>query len=256
MLEYVGEKERCPKCRGTLHNTKTGDWFYASCRTYSCPVCGPRKVKRLRRAIIKWLKGKRVRIWTFTLSSKYFTDPVEHFKVLQEAFRRTIKDIRRLKRYEQNKQIQYIAIREPHQSGFAHLHVLVTQYIRVELVQELFDSHIRYLLLLQGRVDLADKICNVHIEAVYTTKGIANYLVKYITKSIQTKEKPYRVHYTKSNFRLFPKKEKSTETWIFFRGIPILDIDMGNCSNLSEEDNEFLEAILGFIPGDAWEPPP
>ncbi len=229
----------CPRSRGKLTNTRNGESFWAGCRTYGCPVCGPKKIRRLKKAILNWLRPqKHVRIWTFTLTSALFLDKTEHFRILQEGFRRTIKDIRRLKEFTSASKIHYIAIREPHSSGYTHLHVLVTSYVHVLLVQELFDSHIRKLLASRG--DLPNKVCNVHMEAVYTHRGIAQYVVKYITKAIHTIEKPYRHNYSKSNFRLFQVK-KGRDCWIFeFQDPPlpsetILVISDGSCSTFWEE---------------------
>lgn len=248
-------KQTCPNIRGKIINSKTLEQHWLSCKTYNCPVCGPKRVARLRKAVRKWLdKQKFVRIWTFTLTSKVGT-PEEHYIVLTKAFTNVIKDIRRLAKFKSVNKIHYIAIREPHESGYTHLHVLVTHWIDVHTLQALYEAHVTKFLASRG--DLQGKICNVHIEAVFTKRGIANYVTKYITKSIQSNT-IYKQHYTKSQFRLFEQKKKVTDgVWLFIPGRPtILVIDIECYSNLNDENMRNLIAeIVNFYPGDAWEPP-
>ena len=177
------------------------------------------------------------RIWTITATSEIGTPDV-HWKIIKEAWSKTIKDIRRLKKYSK-KPVRYIAIRELHKSGYVHLHILVSHYIRVELVQGLFDAHFRktaFSLAIKMEAEgvepsarekiweslRREKITNVHMERVFSPKGITNYMAKYLTKAIQQNTELYKQRYTKSAGKLYPEKKKTGE-WKFVFDIPILD---------------------------------
>jgi hypothetical protein len=177
------------------------------------------------------------RIWTITATSK-IGSPELHWQILRETWTRTIKDIRRLKKFSK-KPIRYIAIRELHKSGYVHLHILVSHYLKVELVQGLIDAHFRKIAFtLAIRMESAgvepaeieriwntlrrEKITNVHMERVFSPGGISNYMAKYLTKAIAQNTELYRQRYTKSAGRLFPEKKKTGE-WEFLFDLPILD---------------------------------
>jgi len=252
----------CPRPPGYVYNPATNTYIQLGCNTYSCPVCGPRKVARFKRAIRAWMKINRVnRIWTITATSEIGT-PELHWQIIREAWTKTIKDIRRLKKYSK-KPIRYIAIREMHKSGYVHLHVLVSHYIRVELIQGLYDAHFRkiaFSLALRMEAEGVEpsaikkiwdtlrheKITNVHMEQVFSPKGITNYMAKYLTKAIKQNTELYRQRYTHSTGRIFPKREKKGE-WEFTLGPPILDISNECFSKEYVEIEEWARDMWEYI---------
>jgi hypothetical protein len=229
---------KCPRPPGYVYNKTTNTYIQIGCNTYSCPICGPKKIARFKRAIQAWMKMNRVnRIWTITATSEIGT-PETHWKIMKEAWSKTIKDIRRLKKFSK-KPVRYIAIREMHKSGYVHMHILVSHYIRVELIQGLYDAHFRKVAFsLALKMETAgvepaainkiwetlrrEKITNVHMERVFAPRGISNYMAKYLTKAIQHNTELYKQRYTKSAGKLFPVKKKTGE-WEFLFDIPILD---------------------------------
>jgi hypothetical protein len=231
---------KCPRPPGYVYNEHTNTYIQLGCNTYSCPVCGPRKVTRFKQAIRAWMKTNRInRIWTITATSE-IGSPEIHWRIMKEAWTKTIKDIRRLKRYSK-KPIRYIAIREMHKSGYVHLHILVSHYIRVELIQGLYDAHWRKvafslaLKLESAGVEPAEvkkiwetlrreKVTNVHMERVFSPSGITNYMAKYLTKAIAQQTELYKQRYTHSAGRIFPEKKKTGE-WEFVFDVPILVTD-------------------------------
>jgi hypothetical protein len=169
-----------------------------------------------------------------------------------------LKDIRRLKRFEYQSKIQYIAIREPHKDGYIHLHVLVNCFIRVELLQELFDHHVRnQMLRFRGESEehkskydeliKREKICNVQMERVYKPRGIINYLTKYLTKAIAHLPAWAKIRYSKSQFVLFEKRNPNG-VWQFFPRIEdptILDTNVDTFSKFHPDIN--AEILLSCL---------
>jgi len=253
---------KCPKPPGFVYNQTTNTYIQIGCNTYSCPICGPKKVAKFKQAIRAWMKMNRVnRIWTITATSE-IGSPEVHWKILKESWTKTIKDIRRLKKYSK-KPIRYIAIREMHKSGYVHLHILVSHYIRVELIQGLFDAHWRkvaFSLAIQmeaAGVEPAaieriwntlrrEKITNVHMERVFSPGGISNYMAKYLTKAIQQNTELYRQRYTKSAGRLFPEKKKTGE-WEFHFDIPILVTDYECFSKEYTDIEQWAQEMWEYI---------
>jgi len=252
----------CPKPPGYVYNPHTNTYIQLGCNTYSCPICGPKKVARFKRAIRAWMKLNRVnRIWTITATSEIGTPDI-HWKLLKEAWTKTIKDIRRLKKFSK-KPVRYIAIRELHKSGYVHLHILVSHYIRVELVQGLFDAHFRkstFALALRMEAEgvepsainriwetlRREKVTNVHMERVFAPKGISNYMAKYLTKAIAQQTELYRQHYTKSAGRLYPEKKKTGE-WEFHLDIPILDSSYDCFSKEYSNIDQWVQDMWDYI---------
>jgi hypothetical protein len=253
---------KCPKPPGYVYNEHTNTYIQLGCNTYSCPVCGPKKVARFKRAIRAWMKLNRInRIWTITATSEIGT-PETHWKIMKEAWTRTIKDIRRLKKFSK-KPVRYIAIRELHKSGYVHLHVLVSHYIRVELIQGLFDAHWRkvaFSLALKMEAEgvepsaiekiwntlRREKVTNVHMERVFSPRGITNYMAKYLTKAIAQHTELYKQRYTHSAGRIFPEKKKTGE-WEFVFDVPILDSSYDCFSKEYTDIDEWTREMWEYI---------
>ena len=124
--------QRCPSARGYLV-APDGDVIPASCNTYRCDVCGPRKARRLARAIDQWIRSEcagGARFWTFTMTNRASANPAEHRKQLQRAWHVFWKELRRCPALsDAQRKARYIAIRECHESGYIHIHALVDRYL-------------------------------------------------------------------------------------------------------------------------------
>ena len=204
----------CPRCNHKFRmvNTKTGDSFEMDCNTYACPVCGPRKIRRLRKAAAKYFSQfSHIRMWTLTLTSNLFEDPVKHYKSLREAWRRFITEIRRNKALSKAQQkFRYFCCLDVHQSGYVHFHVMVDTYIDVHILAGIWN-HICNTL-----TDTEHHVGSVHIKAMPNAKLAAFYVAKYVSKMAKWISYTNRRYSKSNNYRLFPIKNPNKE-WMMLR---------------------------------------
>jgi hypothetical protein len=172
----------CPHTRGYLV-APDGDVIPASCNTYRCDVCGPRKARRLAKAMWQWVQREctgGARFWTFTMTNRASANPTEHRRQFQRAWHAFWKELRRCPALSNaQRRARYIAIREVHQSGFVHVHALVDRYLPRSLLQPLWDGICARILGLQGQPAGFVWVQLVPNDA----RGLARYVTKYVTKS-------------------------------------------------------------------------
>jgi hypothetical protein len=182
----------CPRARGWLvhddHPPRP-----AACGTYACDVCGPRKARRLGRAIAEWIRSSCVggaRFWTFTMTSRASATPAQHREALQRAWHIFWREIRRCKALtEQQRAVQYVAIRECHKSGYVHIHALFDRYIPRALVQPLWDGICATVLGIRG--EPAGFVWAEHVPK--GARHVVRYVTKYVTKGAQN----FRAHFVR-----------------------------------------------------------
>jgi hypothetical protein len=160
------------------------------CKRWTCPQCGPKKAKRLQRAIAEKATQKGMnRFLTLTLNPATCTshDSVGYIRECWSKFRTSLK--RRL-----GKTISFISVLELQKSGYAHLHVLVDRYIEQAWVSESWQA------VGGGRI--------VDIRQVDIHR-VAPYLSKYLTKVlILAGVRPGQRRYTTSrDILLFVRQE-------------------------------------------------
>lgn len=95
------------------------------CRCYRCPICGPRKGRRVRDQILRAVEKHRLcRMLTLTLDPKRLAGMEPH-AFLKRCFNRL--------RYRWQKVypngVEYVAVVEHHKSGMPHLHVAVSRFL-------------------------------------------------------------------------------------------------------------------------------
>lgn len=196
------------------YNTIDGTSFPLKCRSYTCPEHGSYNRGRLRAAIQNWLEvWDMVRMWTFTLSSKYFKDAEEHLKNLSECWRYFITQLRRSPSLRmKERDLQYIRIMEPHRSGYFHFHVFVDRYVHWS---KLYSLWITAVATVTG---LPESVAGCHVKGIFDSKKAAWYCVKYVTKSAFLKPKFSKL-YTKSvGVAFFPAGDKKG-IWAVFNQI-------------------------------------
>jgi len=174
--------QRCPSARGYLV-APDGDVIPASCNTYRCDVCGPRKARRLARAIDQWIRSEcagGARFWTFTMTNRASANPAEHRKQLQRAWHVFWKELRRCPALsDAQRKARYIAIRECHESGYIHIHALVDRYLPRNLLQPLWDGICAKVLGLQNQ-----PAGFLWVQLVPSdVRSLTRYVTKYVTKS-------------------------------------------------------------------------
>jgi hypothetical protein len=135
------------------------------CKSWSCGRCGPRKAKRLRKAITERATEKGLsRFLTLTLDPADCTpeESVRYIRSCWNKFRVYLK-----RRYRTR--LSYIVVLELQKSGYAHLHILIDRFIEQGWISDAWQS------LGGGRI--------VHIKQVDIHR-VAPYLSKYLTKDL------------------------------------------------------------------------
>ena len=197
-------------------NWRTNEKIPVPCNRYDCPVCGPKKAKKLYHAINRFFsKIKVVRLWTFTLSSGVAVTPVEHYNLLKEGWRRLTTELRRSKYLRADQRnFQYVRVLELHKSGYAHLHVLVTEYLPQKFVQSCWEHICQDLCNVQGHV------ASANVKGIRNSASAARYVVKYVLKCAREATFAVRRYSRSGKVALFPKHVSSGD-WYFVR----LDIE-------------------------------
>ena len=135
------------------------------CKSWTCPSCGPRKARQLRKAIIEKATEKNLRRFlTLTLDPSTCTpqDSIPYIRGCWNKFRTYL-----TRRYRTA--ISFIAVVERQQSGYAHFHILVDRYISQAWISEAWQA------LGGGRI--------VDIRAVDLHR-VSSYLSKYLTEDL------------------------------------------------------------------------
>lgn len=201
----------CPSHRFFLINTVSGARRAVTCRTYSCPDCGPKKIQKLYSAIKSYLETqKEIRFWTFTMKSEIFQDPQEHLQKLNSAWRYFITYIRRTKALsEYQRKFAFIKIPELHKSGYYHFHVFIDRFINREVVQKIWES------VVQEKLHRQDHCAFSFVELLPNARIAAKYVTKYVLKLVRENSAIKR-RYSKSNSIKLFKKIESSGNWILY----------------------------------------
>ena len=133
------------------------------CKRWGCPNC---QEWRQRCLMARCIEGKPNRFLTITCRAGQFGSKAENARAISKAFAEVV---RRWKRKTTYNQCQYIAVFEPHASGWPHLHVLwkghwLAQSWLSEQMKELLGSPI------------------VHVSRIKNSKQAAFYVAKYFSK--------------------------------------------------------------------------
>lgn len=227
-----GKSNQCPSCSKNLrfHHISSGRQLPVPCNKYICPVCGKKKAKILYKAIHTWLQQfKYIRMWTLTLSGDIVRDDFEHYKTLQEAWRRFITEIRRSKYLsKRQRQFQYVRVAELHEGkhnspsivtnkGKVHFHVFVSEYIEVKYLQSIWNH------IIQDLTGSQVKSGNVNIEGIPTPEIAAHYVTNYVLKSAKLLESRQK-KWTKSGKTAIMVKFKSSGDWLVINlNFPLID---------------------------------
>lgn len=186
--------------RGHIKEGSKEYWRYQrlGCKRWTCPSCGPKKAKRLRRAIITTAQGKDLsRVLTLTLdpSSCAPEHSISYIRQCWNKFRTSLKRHSGLS-------ISFITILELQRSGYAHLHILIDRYIRQEWISVAWQAVGGGKIVDVRRVDI---------------HRIAPYLSKYLTKDLLLADfkKRVRRYTTSRDIVLFVKS--SSGTWALLK---------------------------------------
>ena len=141
----------------------------ARCKSYSCPVCGKKKVYDL----IDRLKGlqlKGYRFFTLTMKSHGNLDDTEtNLKRIIDCFNKLNKQLRKDKKFAN---LQYFRVVEiGKKSGMVHIHGIWNKYIPIARLSKLWLS-------------ITKDSYRVDLQRINNKKDVINYLYKYLTKDI------------------------------------------------------------------------
>ena len=245
-----------------LRNTVTGQKINLNCNKYQCPYCGKFKARKLYSGMLKYFSQfKYIRLWTLTLSSRFMASKLEHYKILQETWRRFMIEIRRNKFLTKSQRdIQYVRVSEYHEGkkgfyndvnnkGYIHFHILVTEYIPVAIAQKII-THIT-----QELTGIEEKIFNINMKGMQAKENAAHYVVKYVMKSAAMLS-VHQKKWTKSGRAvIFEKRAPSGEWCLMIRGIPEFD-QLGSFELLSSCTCKSLSTSSQTIKNFGLPPPP
>ena len=230
--------KQCPNNMGFFQGlTKTGDKIIGvknriSCKSWSCPVCGPRRMKHTRRRIFRGKISNDVTLNGFR--NKYcnkfltLTCPGEDWRnehTIKEAYEIISNNFTKLIKAMKKKHghFYYFRVVEPQQDGYPHYHILLVgkNIASKQILNQIED-------LWRFRYGMGFVRLNVVTRSLM--HGI-RYLTKYLTKSADFKV-PLRGMrlFTASRGALEPIEKKE---WIMKK------IKIGFCRREDDEVREY-----------------
>lgn len=145
----------------------------AKCKSYSCPICGKKKVMDLV-SRLKTVDLSKYRFFTLTLKNKKsYSDIETNMERVSKCFNKLNLALRKRPEF---KGLEYFRVTEIGQDGNVHLHGIVNKYIPSKLLSEMWlkitkDSYI------------------TKIERIKNKKDAVKYLYKYLTKDVSAKNR-------------------------------------------------------------------
>jgi hypothetical protein len=158
-----------------------------SCKTWSCPFCGPAKIARLARLV---QEAKPNRLLTLTLDQKSFATP-------RLAFDETSRLVPELIKYLRLKHgpVEYLKVTELHRNGYPHYHLLVRSgYLPHAQIKSWWEPRTGGF-----RID---------VRQVDQSFSSFKYVAKYLTKIHNLGWTDRHVSYSKSFFPTPPQPHK------------------------------------------------
>jgi uncharacterized Zn finger protein (UPF0148 family) len=210
-FEFKGKQlllTHCPKCDGLyVFNPKTGEHYSCSCKTYSCPYCGHRKLYKLKEGIKKVLENyEHIRLFTFTFRTSCFENPQHALNTCSEIWRRFINNLRRCTALSDKQRcVQFIKVIEFTNRGYPHYHVFILDFIPWQIAQGLWNNSINTVLSSTGHNG------HVNIRHSFTASQAADYVCSYVTKSIKRLQGSLRVWSRSSSLTIFEPRATSSD---------------------------------------------
>jgi hypothetical protein len=230
-----------PKRRGcgafTLVGLKDGKYQHlrSKCKSYRCGVCGPYKLRRVRKRIVALaVQHGLFRFLTLTLDPSKL-DPNGNLQAeiayLRECWRKMRVYIER----KLGHPLVFIAVVELQQSGRPHLHLLIGSFLRQSWVSNVWDA------LGGGKI--------VDLRWIQITR-VAAYLAKYITEK-DLCEYPPRVRRFSTSLGLALFDRTRSSAWRLFR--TAIEILHKYCRGVETEARDSSGVLVSFV---SAEPPP
>lgn len=167
-VDLAGDRER-PDCREDLahlqyRNTETGETAAYRCDSWDCACCGHRMKMNLLEGIDEAVQERPElsRLLTLTVDPSRFVDRRAAHRKIGEGWNRLKAALR-----SSHGRFSHIWVREEQESGWPHLHVLVSRYLPQSEVEAAWDR--------AGMGDIVD------IQRVEARKA-GHYIAKYLAK--------------------------------------------------------------------------
>lgn len=145
----------------------------AKCKSYSCPICGKKKVLDLVEKL-KSVDLRKYRFFTLTLKNKKtITDTEQNLDRVAKCFNKLNNNLRKKPQY---KGLEYFRVTEIGKDGMVHVHGIINKYIPSSELSKMWfqvtnDSYI------------------TKIERIKNKKDAVQYLYKYLTKDTAAKNR-------------------------------------------------------------------
>ena len=206
------------------------------CKRWECPNCVEWRSRCL---MARGLEGKPNRFITFTCRRGQYPDEVSAARAMVAAWRTIVLRWRRLQKWHK---CEYLAVFEPHQSGWPHMHILWKgHWIDQEWLSQ------QGLALLNSPVQ--------HVFKVTDAKSAAAYVTKYFSKA-PTKYGTLKRYWTSKGW---PKLKHIAAEQAFHKGFPFERLNQ-RIENIVAEWRRIGKAVWergtdlwGW--GALWEPP-
>lgn len=138
----------------------------ARCKSYSCPICGKKKVLDLL-DLLKGVNLSKYRFFTLTLKNAYSSDNTEqNLKRISECFNKLNKKLRKKAEF---KNLEYFRVIEIGKNGNVHIHGIWNKYIDQVYLSKLWLS-------------ITKDSYRTKVERIKSKNDAVSYLYKYLTK--------------------------------------------------------------------------
>lgn len=146
-------------------NSEEGEAIPVRCKCWSCPTCA--KINK-RKVILAGISGAPRALLTLTVNRKHYSSPEDAAHALKRGLRNLRLD---LKRHPKLENFEYLAVFEEHESGYPHMHLLITgKFIPWHYLRKTWER-------ITGSI-------HIHIRKIRNSSQAANYTAKYISKSL------------------------------------------------------------------------
>jgi hypothetical protein len=151
----------------------------ARCKSYSCPICGLKKVYDLMDRL-KGLDLRGYRFFTLTLKNKYSLDDTEkNINRINDCFNKLNKLMRKKPEF---KGLEYFKVVEIGKDGMVHIHGIWNKYVPLVQLSRWWKSVTKD----SYRCDL---------QRVQSKSDIVKYIFKYLTKNVARKNQSYSLSF-------------------------------------------------------------
>lgn len=144
----------------------------AKCKSYSCPICGKKKVFDLVDKL-RSVDLKKYRFFTLTLKNrKTYDDTEKNLKRISDCFNKLNNKLRKIPEY---KGLEYFRVTEISNDGLVHIHGIWNKYIDQKKLSEMW-------------IAITKDSYRCKLERIKNKSDAVKYLFKYLTKNIAKKD--------------------------------------------------------------------